>query len=429
MAIFVSRLDGWVNPADLFIGLHGNDDNAFWLDRQTHPTHRFSVIGGTSEVLSGGVLAHIRKELTAEESVDVPFEFRPGLVGYIDYEGNYQFLKIDRALVLDHDNQQIHFIGDFENQEKFDYWKSAALLRIGVSGGEQAMYKRRTSSLVASTSKVLHSDDHYLSLIRLAQKRIELGDVYQICLTNQIQLNVSGDALHTFLLLREVNPAPFSSFIRVNGLELISCSPEQFLHVNADSAVSSKPIKGTRPRGKTVHDDQRLAKELLNDSKERAENLMIVDLMRNDFAKVSEADSVTVPSLYQIESYATVHQLVSTVQAKLAQDKDIIDLIDSVFPGGSMTGAPKIRAMQIIRELEGAERGVYSGAIGYITKGSVVDFGMVIRTIEVSGDQARIGVGGGITIDSQPELELKETKIKAAALLKVLQAQDPWANW
>ena len=429
MPIFHSQLAGWVHPADLFAGLFGSAENAFWLDRQSHPTERFSVIGGTTQVLSGSDIEALRTEIGNQEKIELPYSFRPGLVGYISYEGEYRFLKVDRALVLDHDSGVINFIGEFESKTEFDYWHNAALLRIGVSGGEQAMYKLRNPALKATNFSVRHSDDQYLELIRGAQNFIASGDIYQACLTNEISLDVRGDGLHTFLRLRESNPAPYAAYLRVGDTEIICSSPEQFLKLDASGCISSKPIKGTRPRGATAAEDQEQARALSEDPKERAENLMIVDLMRNDFARVAKADSVAVPKLFDLESYATVHQLVSTITAELESERDIFDVIAAAFPGGSMTGAPKIRAMQIISELEAGERGIYSGIIGHINSSGQAEFGMVIRTIVRRGDSARIGIGGGITSDSVPELELRETKIKAAALLRVLEADDALANW
>lgn len=429
MPLFVSTLKGWVHPADLFVGLHASDANAFWLDRETHTEDRFSVIGASGKVLTESDFSWLAENLSEQEHLDVPFSFRPGYVGFIDYEGSSKFMHVDRALVLDHNAQQIFFIGEFDTAEKFEYWHHAALLRIGVSGGEQAMYKLKNAAIEAQSSSVRHDDENYLRLINEAQKYIAAGDVYQLCLTNQISLKVSGDALHTFLKLRESNPAPYSAYLRFGDLQIVSCSPEQFLKVTADGRLSSKPIKGTRPRGGNAAADASAAEELKGNEKERAENLMIVDLMRNDFGRVAEPDSVIVPKLFDIESYATVHQLVSTVEAKLAPNLNAVDAIRSAFPGGSMTGAPKQRAIQIIRELEAGNRGVYSGILGYLTHGGVAEFAMVIRTLVVNGTDASLGVGGGITIDSVPEAELLETKIKARALLAAVKARDPWANW
>lgn len=418
-----------MHPADLFIGLHANDANAFWLDRETHQTDRFSVMGGSNQVVSADDFEWMSDQMRPQEQVDVPFEFRPGFVGIIDYEGSSRFLHIDRALVLDHDGQQIFFIGEFESHEDFEYWHHAALLRIGVSGGEQAMFKLKHPKLRATRGSVRHDDAKYLQLINSAQAHIAAGDVYQLCLTNQISLEVAGNALATFLQLREVNPAPYSNYLRIAGQEIVCCSPEQFLKISSSGEISSKPIKGTRPRNSDVQIDAAIAQELMNNQKERAENLMIVDLMRNDFGRVAQVDSVSVPKLFEVESYATVHQLVSTVVAKLGADKTAVDALRAAFPGGSMTGAPKIRAMELISELEEGPRGAYSGVLGFLTHGGAAEFGMIIRTIVVTGENATIGVGGGITIDSVAEEELAETKVKAGALLKALEAGDPWVNW
>jgi aminodeoxychorismate synthase component I len=427
--LFVSTLKGWVHPADLFVGLHANDANAFWLDRESTTSERFSVIGASSKVIVGEDFDWFIPEQSGQEHLDLPFSFRPGYVGFIDYAGQSNFLHVDRALVLDHDNQQIYFIGEFASMENFEYWHHAALLRIGVSGGEQAMYKLKKPGLISSSGTVRHRDSEYLELISRAQEHIAAGDIYQLCLTNEITLEVTGDALVTFLQLRESNPAPYSAFIRIEGVEIVCCSPEQFIKVSESGKISTKPIKGTRPREKDPVADAASAEELRNNEKERAENLMIVDLMRNDFGRVAKVNSISVPKLFEIESFATVHQLVSTVEATLETGLTAVDAIKAAFPGGSMTGAPKLRAMKIIQDLEAGERGVYSGIIGYLTHGGVADFGMIIRTIVVNQGRATIGVGGGITIDSQPEAELLETKIKAKALLNALQARDPWVNW
>ena len=436
MPIFVADLKGWVHPADVFIALHSNDENAFWLDREHHASARFSAIGASTHRLAAEQFSAelIENYITkvAEPEVNLPFEFRPGLVGYLSYEGEANFLHVDRALVFDHDQKTIYFIGSFDDQNDFDSWHHAALLRLALCGGEQAAYRRQNNSLVASAASVRHSNDRYQELIRQAQLRIAAGDVYQLCLTNQLTLKVSGDPLMTYLNLREANPAPYAAYFKIGPTHVLCSSPEQFLSVSVNGRLSSKPIKGTRRRDPDTEIDRQLAEELRNNEKERAENLMIVDLMRNDLGRVAEPDSVIVDKLFEIESYATVHQLVSTVEAQLQTHLNVADAIIAAFPGGSMTGAPKVKAMQIIEDLETLKgqiprRGVYSGAIGFIAGNGAADLGMTIRTLVVEADRASIGVGGGITIDSEPAFELEETKLKAAALLKLLNAPDPWA--
>jgi anthranilate/para-aminobenzoate synthase component I len=208
--------------------------------------------------------------------------------------------------------------------------------------------------------------------------------------------------------------------LKIGDLEIVSSSPEQFLKVSNSGKVSSKPIKGTRARSSDLAEDARIASELASNEKERAENLMIVDLMRNDLGRVCAADSIAVEKLFEVESYATVHQLVSTVSGVLKSGESATSAIAACFPGGSMTGAPKIRAVEILEELEGAPRGIYSGAFGYLGFDGSADFGMTIRTLVFEGNHATLGVGGGITIDSDPQSEFEETMLKAQALLKAI---------
>jgi anthranilate/para-aminobenzoate synthase component I len=227
------------------------------------------------------------------------------------------------------------------------------------------------------------------------------------------------------LTLREQNPAPYGSYLRVGRREIVSSSPEQFLKVTTEGKISSKPIKGTRPRSQVPVEDELLAKELRENQKEQAENLMIVDLMRNDLGKVCEPGSVVVDKLFDIESYATVHQLVSTVSGTLRPEQNAVSALASCFPAGSMTGAPKIRAIEILEKLEAGPRGAYSGAIGYLGFDGSADLGMTIRTLVFEGNFATLGIGGGITIDSIPDQELEETMLKAEALLRTL-GQTTW---
>jgi aminodeoxychorismate synthase component I len=296
-----------------------------------------------------------------------------------------------------------------------------------IGGGLAAYRLKNAAGAKASVAKLRHDGTSYLGMIQKAQEHIAAGDVYQICLTNQIEIEHNLDPLSVFLNLREANPAPYAAYLKMGNRTVVSSSPEQFIQVSPQGQISTKPIKGTRRRDANPELDLANARELRENEKERAENLMIVDLMRNDIGKVALADSVKVPKLFEVESYATVHQLVSTVEAQLAQGQNAFTALDAAFPGGSMTGAPKVRAMEIIAQLEKGARGVYSGAIGYFGFNGAAEFGMTIRTVVFEGGHASIGVGGGITIDSDPIAELEETKLKAQALLRVLNAPDPWA--
>ncbi len=436
LRLYTATLKGWVHPSDAFIVLHANDQNAFWLDREAHQTDQFSVIGASTHFIEGTDLSALRNHLEVlaeidESQVEVPFSWRPGLVGYLGFEGEFGFLEVDRAMVFDHQAKHMYFIGYFESQHEFTQWHHAGLLRLGLTGGQVAQYiHERSHQVHPGVAQLAHDSSAYLQLITKAQEFISAGDVYQLCLTNQITIKHEIDPLIAFLQLRKLNPSPYSTYFKVGELALVSASPEQFLKVE-DRRISTKPIKGTRPRSDDPVRDTEIATELANNSKERAENLMIVDLMRNDFARVAKADSIAVPKLFDIESYATVHQLVSTVQAELRDECDAISAIEAAFPGGSMTGAPKGRAIEIIGELEAQPRHIYSGILGHLGFDGSAELAMIIRTMVFTGpigdQEVSIGVGGGITIDSDPAAELEETKLKAAALLKVLGVGSPWA--
>ena len=428
MRLFSARLDAWVSAPDIFTLLHSKDEHAFWLDREHHPTQRYSVMGASSGTSDLEDLGQVRESLTPiENQLDLPFAWRPGVAGVLSYEGRPHFLAVDRAIVLDHDLQHLYFVGRFESQEQFRHWHQAALLRLGLSGGQVASYRHLNGQGSVDSVSLRHDSVAYLKMIERAIEHIAAGDVYQLCLTNQISMRHSLDPLNVFLQLREQNPAPYSSYFRFGDLRLVSSSPEQFISVSSQGALSTRPIKGTRPRANNPSEDAEIAAELEANEKERAENLMIVDLMRNDFGRVARPDSISVPELFQVETYATVHQLVSTVTAQLADGHDAADALEACFPGGSMTGAPKIRAMELIKGLEAGDRGLYSGVAGFIGADGAAEFGMIIRSIVFEGQNATIGVGGGITSDSDPVAELEETKLKASALLKALNAPDPWA--
>jgi len=421
LQLYSERLDGWTAPADAFVTLHAKDERAFWLDREHSVEDRFSVIGS-------GLVGVLDELPTLQQAIDVPFAFRPGLVGVFGYESAYdQFLSVDRALVFDHASRQIWFVGMFGAKSAFDHWMQAALLRLALVGGETAAYRNANSSGTFEKANLRHSPERYLELIRQAQSHIAAGDIYQLCLTNELTAKGKADPLETFLRLRQLNPTPYATYLRIGDRSIVCTSPEQFLRVTREGWVSSKPIKGTRRRDADAQVDSAIALELSQNTKERAENLMIVDLMRNDIGQVCEPTSVGVPKLFEVESYKTVHQLVSTVVGKLRAGNTALDAVKAAFPGGSMTGAPKLRAISIIEELERGQRGVYSGAIGYLGVDGSVDLGMVIRTIVFEQDGVRIGVGGGITSDSVPEEELAETQLKAKALLEALGLEDPWA--
>jgi para-aminobenzoate synthetase component 1 len=236
-------------------------------------------------------------------------------------------------------------------------------------------------------------------------------------LTQRFSAPFSGDAFDLYQTLRQLSPAPYSGWLNLPDVAIASSSPECFLRMDSNRWVTTRPIKGTRPRSLDAQLDACLASELAASAKDRAENVMIVDLMRNDLSKVCELESVSVPELFRVESYATVHHLVSTVRGRLRADCDVIDLVRACFPPGSMTGAPKLAAMQLLDRLEPVRRGVYSGALGYFDLRGGCDLAVVIRTLLVAGGRAWLHAGGGVVADSQADAEYAESLAKARAML------------
>jgi aminodeoxychorismate synthase component I len=261
----------------------------------------------------------------------------------------------------------------------------------------------------------------YAKAIDLAKQEITAGNAYQICLTHRQERDFHGDPWDLYQRLRERNPAPFASYLELPEVVIASSSPERFLRLSADRCVESRPIKGTRRRATEAAEDRANRALLACSVKDRAENLMIVDLVRNDLGRVCETGSVEVPELMAIEAYASVFQMVSTVSGRLRSDCDAVDLLRATFPPGSMTGAPKIAAMRILDRLEPVRRGVYSGALGYFDVRGGLDLSVVIRTVMFQHGRAYVHSGGGIVADSDPLDEYRETLDKARPLLTALE--------
>ncbi len=261
----------------------------------------------------------------------------------------------------------------------------------------------------------------YEAAVRQALEYIRAGDIYQVNLSQRFEADCPEDPFDVYLRLRALSPAPFAAFLRFPECAVPSSSPERFLrYTPRDRRIETRPIKGTRPRGATPGEDDALRRELLASEKDRAENVMIIDLERNDLGRVAEIGSVQVTGLFEAETYATVHHLVSTVEARLAEGRDAVDLLRATFPGGSITGAPKIRSMEIIDELEPVARGVYTGSIGYIRHNGEMDLNIAIRTMVIKDGRAYFSVGGGIVADSDPAAEYQETLDKGAAMARAL---------
>jgi len=262
--------------------------------------------------------------------------------------------------------------------------------------------------------------DSYATAFAAVQDYLQAGDCYQINLAQRFSARADGDAFGAYLALRGLSPAPYAAFLNFPYAQILCASPECFVSVQ-NGRVKTKPIKGTRPRGGDAQQDRLLAEELRNHPKDRAENLMIVDLLRNDLGKSCIPGSVHVPELFKVESFANVHHLVSTVEGRLAPGRDALDVLRDCFPGGSVTGAPKLRAMQIIEQLEPHRRGAYCGAIGYIGFDGNMDSNIAIRTMVYNENVIYCWAGGGIVADSDLKAEYQETLDKASAMLELLR--------
>jgi len=260
----------------------------------------------------------------------------------------------------------------------------------------------------------------YLDAVTRVREYIVAGDIFQANLSQRLEAPLVEHPWSLYRRLRRLNPAPFAAYVDFGDVVVASASPERFLGLHDGRTVEARPIKGTRPRGVGPEHDAALGKALLESAKDRAENLMIVDLLRNDLSRVCRPGTVHAPELFALERYSTVHHLVSTVVGELAEGADAADLLAATFPGGSITGAPKIRAMEIIAELEPSRRGVYCGSVGYWSVTGALDTSIVIRTYLARGDRVYFSVGGGIVADSEPEEEYQETLTKGRALIEAL---------
>ncbi|WP_052866508.1 aminodeoxychorismate synthase component I [Streptomyces niger] len=447
--------------------LFGRSANAFWLDssRPDANAGRFSVMGDASgplarvakadvwsstvtvssadglQIVTGEFLDWLDRDLRSirTELPDVLFDFALGWVGYLGYElksecggalvhqaedADAAMVFADRAVVLDHLTGVTHLMALVADDERdARAWLASTARTLdslaGVAAGEPAR------PAPAAGIRLRHERDAYLGLIDACQDEIAAGETYEVCLTNLAEADCPVDPWDGYRALRRFSPAPYAALLRFGGLSVLSTSPERFLRVSAAGVAESKPIKGTRPRGATAAEDAAIVEELRTNEKDRAENLMIVDLVRNDLGRRAELGSVEVSGLFDVESYATVHQLVSTVRARLRPGGTAVDCVRDAFPAGSMTGAPKVRTMQIIDRLEGGPRGVYSGAIGYFSLSGAVDLSVAIRTAVVTPGRVRYGVGGAIVALSDAAEEFEETAVKAAPLLMLTGADFP----
>ncbi|CAM5374708.1 aminodeoxychorismate synthase, component I [Streptomyces abikoensis] len=452
----------------VFDRLFRRGPHAYWLDSSSRDERagRFSIMGNasgplartatadvhsstvtvrsrhTTELITGGFLDWLGSDLraTRTEVPPLPFDFALGWVGYLGYglkaecggepghrpdEPDAVMVFADRALVLDHATGTTHLLALAEDGDESAArtWLDTTARRLAALTGLSPFPVRLPGTF--GTLTLRHDRDAYLRLIDTCQEQIAAGESYEICLTNMAEAAGTLDPWDGYRHLRRTSPAPFGALLSFGSTSVLSTSPERFLRIDREGRAESRPIKGTRPRGATPQEDARLAEDLATDEKDRAENLMIVDLVRNDLGRCARIGSVEAEDVFRVESYAKAHQLVSTVRAELKESCSAVDCVRAAFPPGSMTGAPKIRTMQIIDALEEGPRGVYSGAIGYFSLTGAADLSVVIRTVVATPKHIRYGVGGAIIALSNPEEEYEETAVKAAPLLALTGKKFP----
>jgi para-aminobenzoate synthetase len=456
------KLDALPDPEAAFVSIYGASEHAFWLDSsRPGPRARFSFMGDASGPLAEVVRHNAREgeplldrlqrrvdRLRPAHLPDLPFEFDCGFVGHLGYELKSEcghapghptdhpdatFILSDRLIAFDHDEQQTYLLclHELGGEEAADAWLEATASRLLDLAGREpesgpTCNEGPDSGSLPSALYLTRSRKQYLDDVETCLGHLREGDSYEICLTNQLKFETHIYPLDLYCHLRRANPAPFAAYLRFGDRAVLSSSPERFLSVSRDGEAEARPIKGTSRRGATPEEDAALAASLAADEKNRAENLMIVDLLRNDLGAVCEIGSVEVPEMMAVETYETVHQLVSSVRGRLRPGTSALDCVRSCFPPGSMTGAPKRRTTEILDRLEGGPRGVYSGAIGWLGLGGAADLSVAIRTIVLAGGEATIGAGGAIVLQSDPEREYEEMLLKAAAALRAIDPEvDP----
>lgn len=352
-----------------------------------------------------------------------------GCMGYISYDTGRIIEKISDSSDEDFKIPHMKFIfyrniiifDLMENKQYISYFEGEEKTVEGIIEKiEQIEVKKEEFSYNQEDKFISNfTKESYKKSITRLKEYIRSGDVYIANMTQRFYCHNEEDSFTIYKKLRGINKAPFSAYLNFHDFQIISSSPERFIQIK-DGIAHTRPIKGTRPRGNTIEEDEKNKMELINSEKDKSELLMIVDLERNDFSKVCKPGTVKVKELFALEEYATVFHLVSTIEGELQDDVSAVKVMKECFPGGSITGAPKIRAMEIIEELEGLKRNIYTGAIGYFDFRGNSDFNIAIRTILKKDNKAYFGVGGGITYESIEEDEYLETLDKAKALMKVL---------
>jgi len=456
-------------PAELFAFLADNPW-AMWLDscESNHVDSRFDIMVWQADatLTTLGKNTHIKrstnspievsqedpltllKNLQAEMvgTTKVPHRFLPfigGALGYFSYDLGRRFEKLpvkaeqdidlpdmaigiySQAVIYDNKTAHYYLVCPQEKRNNIEVWLQKKLAEGNVNHTVSNTVSNKVDFSLLQPWQANMDKASYFEKFAQVQEYLLSGDCYQINLAQRFTTQYQGDEFQAYLALRAANQAPFSAFIRLNNAAILSISPERFLQCHQGN-VQSKPIKGTQPRSDNPEQDKENARILAASTKDRAENLMIVDLLRNDISKSCIAGSVKVPKLFDIESFPAVHHLVSTVEGKLSEEKNTTDLLRSAFPGGSITGAPKIRAMEIIEELEPHRRSVYCGSIGYISRCGTMDTSITIRTLVCEDSPAtqakniHCWAGGGLVADSTAASEYQETFDKVNCILPIL---------
>ncbi|HEY5648323.1 MAG TPA: aminodeoxychorismate synthase component I [Nitrospiria bacterium] len=431
-------------------------------------TSRYSILGSRPEAVIRGKGARIERHEKGRVSrlKDTPFgvlrtltaefslsrgggtpPFFGGIIGFFAYDlarfiehlpsppkddldcPDFVFLLVDTVVVFDHELRKADLIHTPlpEAMEKMD---REALYRQGAEKLEDLLERlSRPGTGTSPAREALPAPDpdmtrdEYIRMVERCREYIAAGDIYQANLSQRFSVPFNGDPWRLYQALRAINPSPFSGYLELDDFQLISASPERLIRLK-EGVLDTRPIAGTRPRGKTGREDEGMRVELLTSEKERAEHLMLVDLERNDLGRVSETGSVTVNELMTVEGYSHVLHIVSNIRGRLSPGKSPADVIEAVFPGGTITGVPKVRCMEIISELEPFARGPYTGSFGYISLSGELDLNIIIRSFLIKNKTAFFQVGGGIVADSDPFQEYDETIYKAAALMKALSGEQ-----
>jgi anthranilate synthase component 1 len=456
-----------LTPVSAFLKIAEDADYAFLLESVEGGEHvgRYSFLGkdpflilrareGRTSIDRGGVvtdserpfidtLRGLMADFRSPFVPDLP-RFTGGAVGYLGYgaaswfepvlgdvgdmsDGADQagFMLFDTVLAFDHVQHRILIIANARITADDDLESLYQFACAKIQFLERELERNLSASARPDAPPALavrsnRTREQYEDSVRRGKEYIAAGDVYQVVLSQRFEADVAADPFTVYRALRHVNPSPYMYFIRMGGVAVVGSSPEMLVRVEG-ARVETHPIAGTRPRGRTHDEDIRLAEELKRNEKERAEHVMLVDLGRNDVGRVCDYGSVRVPQFMGLERFSHVMHLTSIVEGRLADDRDRLDALVSCFPAGTVSGAPKVRAMQIIRELEPAGRGLYAGAVGYLDFAGNLDFCIAIRTVIMSRGRAYVQAGAGIVIDSNPTAEYEETRDKAKALLRALE--------